>query len=89
MRIALAVAAFFLLAACSTAEQRAARAVQQEAADSAECTRLGFTPKTESFANCLLKLREIRSQEETTRAVRRSNRYFWPSPFHRHHPYYY
>lgn len=90
MRIALAITACLLLAACSTPEQQAARAAQQESADSAECTRLGFTPQTDAFANCLLKLREIRTQEKNTRALQRNYRSspFWGTPFHRY-PYYY
>lgn len=90
MRITLTVAACLFLAACSTPEQQAARVAHQGAADSAECTRLGFTPKTDAFANCLLKLREIRAQEKNTRALQRNYRSspFWGSPFH-HHPYYY
>ncbi len=61
------------LSACASAEDRAARAQAQLAADQAECEGLGFTPETEAFGNCLLKLREIRAEEATAREQRRAN----------------
>ena len=61
------------LTACASAEERAARAQAQLAADQAECKTLGFTPETEAFSNCLLKLREIRAEEASAREQRRAN----------------
>ena len=78
--------AILLLAACTTPEEKAARLAAIEAADRQECTRLGFTPGSEAFADCLLKLREIRAQEENTRAIKRSSLYGPAYPFH--HPFY-
>mgnify|MGYP007037743446 CR=1 FL=1 len=54
-----------LLAGCaSEAEIRAAEEAQL-AADRQECIDLGFQPDTEPFADCLLKLREIRAMERS------------------------
>jgi len=73
IRILLATALALTLAACASAEDRAARAQAQLAADKAECQTLGFTPETEAFSNCLLKLREIRAEEAAAREQRRAN----------------
>ena len=52
-----------LVSACASPQERAARTAAQITADEQECTRLGFTPDTEKFADCLLRLKEIRAQE--------------------------
>ena len=52
----------------SEAELRAAEEAQM-AADRQECAGLGFEPDTEPFAECLLKLREIRAMEGTGMGV--------------------
>jgi len=80
-----------LLAACSTPAEDAARLNAQRAADKAECAELGFKPGTEGFANCLLKLREIRAEERNTKALRNYNRYppFFAHPYYRRYPYFY
>ncbi|MBI1263066.1 MAG: hypothetical protein GC184_15215 [Rhizobiales bacterium] len=72
--------ALFLLAlaACVSPEEQAAAAAAQRQADEAECSLLGFQPKTEAFANCMLKLQEIRATEDNTDQLRRANT---PSPF--------
>lgn len=74
--LAVTALASLLLAACTTAQERADRAQRIAAAqltiDRAECTELGFTPKTDAFSNCLLKLREIRAIEAETEAQRRA-----------------
>ena len=66
------------LAACASPQEQAARAAAQTEADAAECERLGFTPGTEAFASCQLKLKEIRAQEANTQALRRAQT---PPPF--------
>jgi hypothetical protein len=67
------------LSACATPEQRAAQAAALRNADEAECTSLGFEPQTEAYADCLLRLREIRSQNAKTRALNNARRdAFWP-----------
>lgn len=96
-RLAKTIAPAILLAAltaCTSPEERAARAQAQLAADKAECTELGFTEITEPFGNCLLKLREIRALEADTQARRQAAaQAFWgPNwPFYydrwRRHPY--
>ena len=65
-------AAVLALAACTTPEERAARARAQLEADRAECAVLGFTPDTQAFAECLLRLREIRAAEANARAIERA-----------------
>ena len=68
-----------LLAGCaSEAEIRAAEEAQM-AADRQECTNLGFEPGTEGFADCLLKLREIRAMERQTMAV--ENTFWYGRPY--------
>ncbi len=73
MRKWLTLTAFILLAGCASAEQMAARDNAQRQLDNRECQQLGFTPATEGFANCLLRLKEIRVQEANTDAMRRAN----------------
>lgn len=74
------------LAACATdPAAREAEAAAIRAADEAECTRLGFTPGTQPFADCMLKLKEIRALEENAEAIdRASRRYTYPyyDPFY-------
>jgi len=84
-------AGFLLLAACATPEQRAAQISTQRAIDEAECSNLGFTANTEGFADCLLRLKEIRAQEARTRALNSARRDpFWPRyGYGLHHPYRY
>ena len=43
-----------------------------------ECRRLGYSPYSESFADCRLQLRLIEAQEEQAKALRRNKSY------HRH-----
>lgn len=74
----LSLLAFLALAACASPQEQAAHAAAQTQADGKECERLGFTPGTEAFANCQLKLKEIRAQEQNTQALRRAQT---PSPF--------
>jgi hypothetical protein len=78
--IALCITGGLALSACTTPEQRASAAAAQRNADEAECTTLGFQPQTEAFADCLLRLREIRSENAKTRALNNARRDpFWPS----------
>lgn len=86
VRSGLAVAILLLAAACASPQEEAARVAAQQQADEAECNKLGFTPGSEAFANCMLKLKEIRAQEENTRALRRANA---PSPWWGPYPGYY
>lgn len=68
-----------LVSACASPQERAARTAAQITADEQECTQLGFTPDTEKFADCLLRLKEIRAQEAETRALNNARRDpFWP-----------
>ena len=70
--------ALLILSACVTPEEEAAQAAAQRQLDGAKCTELGFKKDTEGFSTCLLKLQEIRAQEENTRAL---NRAATPPPF--------
>ncbi|AWZ01186.1 MAG: hypothetical protein NXH87_07680 [Rhodobiaceae bacterium] len=79
LAIALCITGGLALSACTTPEQRASAAAAQQNADEAECTTLGFQPQTEAFADCLLRLREIRSENAKTRALNNARRDpFWP-----------
>lgn len=49
------------LGACVSEEERRAREQAQWVADQQECADLGFEPGTDPFADCLLRLREIRA----------------------------
>ncbi len=73
MRKWLALASLLVLAACVSPEEQAARAAAQQQTDARECESLGFRPRTTAFGNCMLKLREIRAQEENARAIDRAN----------------
>lgn len=90
VKTGLTFAALLALAACASPEQQAARAAAQMQSDEAECRRIGFDPGTEAFSNCLLKLREIRAQEENTRELRRASApppWWGPYPGYYPHPY--
>ena len=50
---------------CATEAERQAAEQAQRAADEQECVDLGFEPQTEGFADCLLKLRELRAMERS------------------------
>lgn len=80
VKIMLPALALLALAACVTPEEEAARAAAQRQVDEAKCTELGFKKETEGFSNCLLKLQEIRAQEENTQALERASTPppFWP-----------
>ncbi|MCF8469902.1 MAG: hypothetical protein K9G30_03885 [Parvibaculum sp.] len=78
MKAGFAIALLLTLVACVSPQEEAARVVAQQQTDKAECQRIGFTEGTEGFANCLLKLKEIRAQEENARALRRLQT---PSPW--------
>ncbi|HUD53095.1 hypothetical protein [Parvibaculum sp.] len=73
MRKWLAVAALLTLAACVSPEEQAAMDAAQRQADGQECQSLGFKPGSTAFGNCMLKLKEIRAQENNTRAIDRAN----------------
>ena len=51
------------LAGCVSADERRAQEQAQRIADQQECADLGFEPGTDPFADCLLRLREIRATE--------------------------
>lgn len=57
--------AALLLSGCATEAERQAAEQAQRAADEQECRDLGFQPQTEGFADCLLKLRELRAMERS------------------------
>lgn len=86
MRTGLAVAVLMIAAACVSSQEQAARDAAQRQSDEAECQKIGFTAGSEAFANCMLKLREIRAQEDNTRALRRAQT---PSPWWGPYPGYY
>ena len=75
-----ALTALLFLTACVSPEEQAARLAALDAADRQECTYLGFTPNTDAFGNCMLRLRQIRAQEANTQAIRRA--YQFGPPFH-------
>lgn len=54
-----------LLAGCVSQAERDAAERARRAADRQECINLGFQPDTEPFADCLLKLRELRALERS------------------------
>ncbi len=86
----LAVALLLALAACASPQEEAARMAAQQQADEAECEKLGFTPGSDAFSNCMLKLKAIRAQEENTRALRRANAPSpWWGPYPGYRPYRY
>lgn len=62
-RLCGAVACVGLLAGCASEAERQAAAEAQAAADRRECLDLGFEEGSEPYANCLLKLREIRAMD--------------------------
>jgi len=69
----LALGALLLsLTACMSAEERTALAAAQLEADRKECASIGFTPETEAFGNCILKLREIRAKYAEAAAIDRA-----------------
>jgi len=79
MKIMLPALALLILSACVTPEERSRPGRRPASAvDGAKCTELGFKKDTEGFSTCLLKLQEIRAQEENTRAL---NRAATPPPF--------
>ena len=87
----ISLACLLALAGCVSPQERAAEIAAQQQADYAECTRLGFKPNTEALSNCLLKLQEIRAQQENTDAIERANapRPWGPwGPYSPYGPYY-
>jgi hypothetical protein len=56
-----------MLAGCATPQEIELRRQQQEQADIRSCVELGFKPGTDSFADCRLRLVEMRSRERTAR----------------------
>lgn len=69
----ISLAGFLLLAGCASADQQAREAAAQQRLDQNECERLGFTQGNDAFANCLLKLQEIRARQQNTAAIERAN----------------
>jgi len=55
------VACAGVLAGCASEAERLAAAEAQAAADRRECLDLGFEEGSDAYANCLLKLKEIRA----------------------------
>jgi len=53
-----------LLAACSTAEDRAREQALQDRADDRHCRELGFEPETEPYVHCRLKLQGVRASQQ-------------------------
>lgn len=69
----IALTGFIALTGCVSPEQQAAQDAAQLQLDKTECQKLGFKADTEGFANCLLKVREIRAQNANTDAIRNAN----------------
>lgn len=86
VRTGLTIAVLMFAAACVSPQEQAARDTAQRQSDEAECQKIGFTKGSEAFANCMLKLKEIRAQEDNTRALRRAQT---PSPWWGPYPGYY
>ena len=61
MKPILLLTPLMLLMACTSPEQREANRIAQEQADIAECTQLGFKQGSEAFADCRLRLKEMRA----------------------------
>ncbi len=61
----LALAGPLFLAGCETAADRAAEQDRQNAADTKNCTDLGFKQGTDAFGNCMLKMRELRASKDS------------------------
>jgi uncharacterized lipoprotein len=78
VRTFLAIVAVATLAACVSPQEQAARTAAERQADAAECKEIGFTEGTEAFADCMLRLKEIRAEKEHTEALRRAQT---PSPW--------
>ena len=53
------------LCACSSPEEEQKRHAALAEKDHEECVSLGFSPKTEPYGHCRLKLKEIRAQKQT------------------------
>jgi len=89
VRSGLAIALLLAVAACASPQEQAAREAAQRQSDEAECRSIGFTAGSEAFANCMLKLREIRAQEENTRELRRAQTPspWWGGPYPGYYPY--
>ena len=93
MRKLLGVGAFAMLvslAACMTPQEIQAQREIQTQRDGAECQQLGFRPGSNAFGDCILKLREIRAQEDNTNAIQQSRMDDWGGPWggypYRHYP---
>ena len=84
-----AVACSLLLAGCMSQAELAAAAEAQAEADRQVCRDLGFEEGSEAFANCRLKLLEVRAIEDQTYALERAAiAYPYPWGFYGH-PYWY
>jgi hypothetical protein len=79
MRKWMAMAALLMMTACISPEEQAAMDAAQRQADAQECQSLGFRSGSNGFGNCMLKLKEIRAQQENTEEIRRMNT--MPSPW--------
>ena len=78
MRPALLLALLLTLSACVNPAEHAARVQQVEAADHAECARLGFAPGSPPYGDCRLRLREMRLQERVVNRPVYVDPYFSP-----------
>lgn len=66
------------VSACVNPAEQQARAAQQEAADNAECVRLGFPQGTPDYGDCRLRLREMRLKERLANRPIYVDPYFGP-----------
>lgn len=59
---------FLVLLALSACQSPAEKQAEQDKAEVSECTRLGFKPETDAFADCRLQLRTVAAQQMNARA---------------------
>ncbi len=76
----IALIGLLLLAACATPEQREAARIAQEIEDIKECQKLGFKQGTDAFADCRLRLVEMRQAAYNASRIQTSVGfgYGWP-----------
>lgn len=72
----MAICSVFLLTACASEQELAARQAQQDAEDDQQCTGLGFKPATEGYGNCRLRIAEMRTQQRLANSYDRAHTCF-------------
>ena len=67
LTIATGALAALMLAGCQSPAAQAQREIEQSLQDRQTCEEFGFEPDTEAFANCLLKMKELRADDDALR----------------------